>query len=52
MRINLSTALVVLLLCLSAFTIVSAQNANIRGFVYESESAEPVIFTSVTLKPM
>lgn len=38
---------------LSAFlflnTILFAQNANIRGFVYEKETGEPSIFTSVIL---
>jgi hypothetical protein len=35
-------------LFLSAF--VFAQNGSIRGFVYEAESGEPVIFTNVALK--
>lgn len=29
---------------------ISAQNANIRGFVYAKESGEPVLFTNVYLK--
>ncbi|MFN7295296.1 MAG: carboxypeptidase-like regulatory domain-containing protein, partial [Bacteroidota bacterium] len=38
--------MIFLIACVQVF----AQNGNIRGFVYESESAEPVIFTSVILK--
>jgi len=41
---------VVLLMVIFCISSASAQNANIRGFVYESESGEPVIFNSVILK--
>ena len=32
------------------FTFLSAQTATVRGFVYDKESGEPVIFTNVYLK--
>jgi hypothetical protein len=38
----------VLVLCMVS-TVILAQNASIRGFVYEKESGEPVIFTNVIL---
>ncbi|MCC6252969.1 MAG: TonB-dependent receptor [Bacteroidia bacterium] len=43
---------VIALFLLSFVTVQSstAQNGNIRGFVYDFESGEPVIFTSVILK--
>lgn len=50
MRYSLITAIAVILLGLININHSFAQTANIRGFVYESESAEPVIFTSVILK--
>lgn len=37
-------------LCLSAFGVVNAQDGTIRGFVYEEQSGEPVIFTNVYLQ--
>src|SRR3989442_13192854 len=36
--------------CLLLTAFCSAQTANIRGFVYEKETGEPVIFTNVYLK--
>jgi len=39
----------VLLLCFTVFA-AAAQNATIRGFVYEEASGEPVIFTNVVLQ--
>jgi hypothetical protein len=50
MRITLFSAIAVIFLGLINLNKSFAQSANIRGFVYESESAEPVIFTSVILK--
>ena len=50
MRMNKKFTFTVCLIFLIACVQVFAQNGNIRGFVYESESAEPVIFTSVILK--
>ena len=50
MRLNKKFTFTVCLIFLIACVQVFAQNGNIRGFVYESESAEPVIFTSVILK--
>ena len=50
MRLNKKFTFTVCLIFLFACVQVFAQNGNIRGFVYESESAEPVIFTSVILK--
>ena len=39
-----------LLLFISFSSILFAQNANIRGFIYLKESGEPVIFTNAYLK--
>jgi len=50
MRYNLFTAIVAILIFTACISKTSAQTANIRGFVYEEESGEPVIFTSVILK--
>ena len=50
MRNNTLNTFILLFFTLGINAIVFAQSANIRGFVYESESAEPVIFTSVLLK--
>ncbi len=50
MRNNILNTLILLFFTLGFNSLVFAQSANIRGFVYESESAEPVIFTSVLLK--
>lgn len=41
--------IVSLLLVISTSLSVNAQDATIRGFVYESETGEPVIFTNVYL---
>ena len=40
---------IVSLIVISASLQVSAQNGTIRGFVYEKETGEPVIFTNVYL---
>ncbi|HRG58542.1 MAG TPA: TonB-dependent receptor [Bacteroidia bacterium] len=50
MRISSISAIAILLFSFININLTLAQTANIRGFVYESESAEPVIFTSVILK--
>jgi hypothetical protein len=50
MRNNTLNTFFLLFFTFGINAIVFAQSANIRGFVYESESAEPVIFTSVLLK--
>lgn len=50
MRHYLFSTVIVLFALILNLSKVNAQNANIRGFVYESESGEPVIFTSVILK--
>jgi len=42
-------AIVSLIITLSVSTGVFAQNGTIRGFVYEKETGEPVIFTNVYL---
>jgi len=47
-KIFTSSALVVVLLVLG-FHPAFAQNATIRGFVYEKQSGEPIIFTNVYL---
>lgn len=41
--------LLTLFTCLFPFTVSWAQNSSIKGFVYEKESGEPVIFTNVYL---
>jgi hypothetical protein len=40
---------VTLILCLSGLNTVKAQTGTIRGFVYEEETGEPVIYTNVYL---
>jgi hypothetical protein len=50
MRLNKLSLAIALFISFIGYSSVYAQNANLRGFVYESESAEPVIFTSVILK--
>ena len=50
MRFSLFAAAATLFLVFLNSSLAFSQSANIRGFVYESESAEPVIFTSVILK--
>lgn len=42
--------LIFLLLILTQQSSLKAQNSTIKGFVYEKESGEPVIFTNVYLK--
>ncbi len=39
-----------LLLLLTSFVLVNAQNANIRGFIYTKDNGEPALFTNVYLK--
>jgi len=39
-----------LIICISALSGAFAQNGTIRGFVYEEDSGEPVIFTNVYLQ--
>ena len=41
--------LLAITLCVSALSGIFAQNGTIRGFVYEEESGEAVIFTNVYL---
>jgi len=43
------TRLIILSLLILAFIQVNAQNGTIRGFVYEVETGEPIIFTNVYL---
>jgi len=51
MRINRSTFLLfTLFFTLVLSSSIMAQNGTIRGFVYEEETGEPVIFTNVYLK--
>ena len=52
MRLNIYTFILILsFLSCSCFTAdVFAQNGTIRGFVFEQETGEPVIFTNVYLK--
>jgi hypothetical protein len=38
------------ILSITQQSVINAQNATIKGFVYEKESGEPVIFTNVYLK--
>lgn len=42
-------SILMMLLVLSGSYIADAQNASVRGFVYEKETGEPVIFTNVYL---
>jgi len=41
--------LIVVLILVSAFQFAIAQNGTIRGFVYDKETGEPVLFTNVYL---
>ena len=49
MRSLLRAALLFIILAVNLATAV-AQNGKIKGFVYEKETGEPVLFTSVYLK--
>lgn len=51
MKINTSTFhIITLFFALMLTSSILAQNGTIRGFVYEKETGEPVIFTNVYLK--
>ncbi|MEO8867477.1 MAG: TonB-dependent receptor, partial [Bacteroidia bacterium] len=39
-----------LLILVTSITLLKAQNANIRGFVYTKDNGEPALFTNVYLK--
>ncbi|MDY0025113.1 MAG: TonB-dependent receptor [Lentimicrobium sp.] len=49
MKKNIRTALIALFLFFTTLTFLYAQDGIVRGFVYEKETGEPVIFTNVYL---
>ncbi|MCX6286874.1 MAG: carboxypeptidase-like regulatory domain-containing protein [Bacteroidetes bacterium] len=49
LRKILSSALLTLIFLIFAYLTASAQNGIIRGFVYEKETGEPILFTNVYL---
>lgn len=50
MRLISLLKLTLVIIPVFAFQLSNAQTGNIRGFVYEKETGEPVIFTNVILK--